>query len=112
MDGRHPQIRWLQRRQSALWALAVAGFGIGDMVTTSVGLQLAGVVEIGPVAAPLIETFGLWAMAAVKAALLAGSYGVWLICPRPHRLGIPLGLALVGSVVTGWNLLIILRASG
>lgn len=90
--------------ETQLWGIAVVFYGIGDVVTTSVGLQLDGVYEAGPVAGVLIENFGLVSMLAVKVGLLVGFYLLWRSTTRPYRVGVPLGLAVVGVVVVWWNL--------
>jgi hypothetical protein len=94
----------LQFAETRLWAVAVAFFGIGDLVTTTVGLSIAGVYEAGVVSGFLVEQYGLVSMVAVKLALLALFYLLWRLTPRPHRVGVPLGLALLGVIVVWWNL--------
>jgi hypothetical protein len=86
------------------WALGVASFGVGDVATTAVGVGLVGLPEASPVAALAIAHQGLPALAALKVAALAGSYAVWRVVPAPHRVGVPLGLAVLGVAVTAWNL--------
>lgn len=97
----------LQRRQPTLWLLAVGFFGVGDLVTTAVGLRLSGVIEAGPLVGPLIGRYGVGSLFVVKTLALVGSYGVWRLVPAPHRIGVPLGLAVLGVVVTGWNTAIV-----
>ena len=93
--------------RTALWTTAVAFFGVGDLVTTAVGLGFAGVVEAGPVVGPVVDQYGIAGIGLVKLLVLAGSYGLWRAVPAPHRLGIPLGIAVVGVGVTGWNIAVI-----
>ncbi|WP_253738570.1 hypothetical protein [Halohasta salina] len=93
--------------RSALWVVAVAFFGVGDLTTTAVGLQFPGVVEAGPVVGPVVDRYGIAGIGLVKCLVLAGSYGLWRAVPTPHRLGVPLGLAVVGVGVTGWNTVIV-----
>mgnify|MGYP006275828315 FL=1 len=90
-----------------LWLLAVGFFGVGDLVTTAVGLRLSGVVEAGPLVGPLIDRYGVGSLFVLKSLALAGSYGVWRVVPAPHRIGVPLGLAVLGVAVTGWNTVIV-----
>jgi len=97
----------LQRLQPTLWLLAVGFFGIGDLVTTTVGLRLSGIVEAGPLVGPLIDRYGVGSLFALKSLALAASYGIWQLVPSPHRVGVPLGLAVLGIVVTGWNTVIV-----
>lgn len=93
-----------------LWAAALASYGVGDLLTTVLGLAL-GAVERHSLAAWLIaetslpETallLGLW-----KLLVLAGFY---LLSSRvgDAEAGVPLGLTVLGSVVVGWNTAIVL----
>ncbi len=108
---------WVTTRASSrrdveiwLWLTAVLFFGIGDAATTTVGLQLNGVTEIGPLVSMLLQRFSLAAMVVVKLLFLAVGYAIWKRLSGPHSLGIPFGLALVGVFVTGWNLHILFLA--
>lgn len=94
----------LQAAETRLWAVAVALFGIGDVVTTTVGLRTDGVYEAGVVTGFLLEQYGLLSMLVVKIALLAVFYLLWRSTARPHRVGVPLGLAVLGVIVVWWNL--------
>jgi hypothetical protein len=93
-----------------LWVVACVGFVVGDIATTSLGLETSGVVELHPLASPPLPHSVLGAMLAVKLGFAGGCYLLWTYVPRPHRLGIPLGLALVGVLVTAWNLSVLARA--
>lgn len=95
---------------STPWLLAVLLFGVGDVVTTSVGLGLPGVVEADPVARILIDSFGVGSIVVLKLLAFALCYAVWRTVPRPYCLGVPLGLATLGGAVTVWNTLIVLSA--
>lgn len=97
-----------QPSQASLWHVAVLFYGVGDVLTTSIGLQLVNVVEAGPFTSQIIQQYGLLAMVSVKLASFAALYAVWRIAPRPHRTGVPLGLSLTGVFVTVWNCLILL----
>lgn len=94
----------VEGNRAKLWLGALVFFVVGDVVTTGVGLSLGPIVEIGPVVGPLLRTYGLGVMLALKAAVLAGCYCLYRCVPRPHDVGVPLGLALLGVLVTGWNL--------
>lgn len=89
------------------WVAAILLFGVGDVVTTSVGLGIGGLSEIGPFTAPLLQQYGLGAMVGLKLAAFGGFYLLWRTVPRPHCAGVPLGLALLGASVTAWNLLLL-----
>jgi len=101
----------LWRRRSSLWTLAVAFFAVGDVTTTSVGLGLGRVVEVGPLAAPVVARHGVVAMAALKLVALGCCYLLYRLAPRPHGVGVPLGLATLGALVTGWNVAVVAVAA-
>lgn len=90
-----------------LWLLAALFFVGGDLLTTGVGLFAGGVAEVGPVVAPLIETYGLAAMVPLKLLAIGICYLLWRVTPAPHAVGVPLGLAVFGVLVTGWNVAVI-----
>lgn len=94
----------LQDVQPLLWLFAVLFFGIGDVVTTGIGLGIEGIHEAGPVTGAAIERYGQLSMVVIKAGVIGGGYVLWLFAPRPHRVGVPLGLAVLGVVVVSWNL--------
>jgi hypothetical protein len=85
------------------WFLAVSLFGVGDLVTTIVGLQFEPITEAGPATALLLEQLGLLILPVWKVVTFACCYVFWKIIPSPHNLGIPLALAFVGTLVTAWN---------
>lgn len=95
-----------------LWLLAALGFGVGDVVTTSVGLGTAGVVEANPLLLASLQPLDLVTMVALKVAVFAGCYLFWKRIPDPYAIGVPLGLALSGGLVTAWNVHVLLRAGG
>ncbi len=93
-----------------MWLLAVLAFGIGDVLTTGLGLGLAALTETGPLTAPLIEWFGPGVMLSVKGVTFCGCYALWRLVPRPHSVGVPLGLAVLGVSTTCWNLYLLVVA--
>lgn len=99
-------IERLRFAQPLLWSIAIVFFGIGDVVTTSIGLSMAAVHEAGPVTSLFLDKYGLLAMVAVKLAVLSGFYLLWRLAPNRYRVGVPLGLALLGVVVVWWNLFV------
>lgn len=103
-------IERLRVTQPLLWLIAVVFFGIGDVVTTSIGLSMAAVHEVGPVTSLFLDKYGLLAMVVAKLAVLSGSYLLWRLTPNRYRVGVPLGLALLGVVVVWWNLFVNLLA--
>lgn len=94
----------LKRR---LWLVAVAFYGVGDTVTTFVGLQHGQIAEVGPLAASLIGRHSIGGLLALKLVTFGVAYAVWRTIRTPSRNAIPLALAVVGVVVTLWNLAVI-----
>lgn len=99
-----PTISLLVEREYYLWGCAVLFFGVGDLVTTGVGLQFDQLIEVGPLTAPIIKQYGLSAMVSLKALAFACCAGLWWYTPRPYNVGVALGLAVFGIIVTAWNL--------
>ena len=93
--------------RTTLWWVTLLFFCVGDVVTTHVGLSMHGVVEAGPLVAPVLREYGLAAMVVLKAVTVGVFYGVAQAIPEPHAVGVPLGLAIVGVLVTAWNLVVI-----
>lgn len=91
---------------ATLWIGAVLFFGIGDVATTAVGLSV-GAIEAHPILGHVVEEYVLLAMVPLKAGAFALCYGVWCLSPPRLRVGVPLGLTLVGLIVTAWNLHVI-----
>jgi len=93
-----------------LWAVAVLFFVVGDVVTTGIGYRMQGVVEASPVPAILLANFGIVALLGLKLVVVACCYLLWITVPRQYAIGIPLGMALLGAVATGWNTTVLLSA--
>lgn len=91
-----------------LWIITVLFFVGGDVLTTTVGLLRGGVAEVGPLVAPLMAEYGLAVMVPMKVLALVVCVGLWRLAPDPHSVGVPLGLAVFGVLVTGWNVGVIL----
>jgi len=100
-------VEFLWDVRTHLWVGAVLFFVLGDVVTTSVGLRMERIVEVGPLVGTLIERYGVAAMVALKAGVCGGCYALYRVAPRPQTVGIPLGLATLGALVTGWNLAVL-----
>ena len=107
----NPQaIEYLRCAQPSLWLIAILFFGLGDVVTTGVGLEVDRVYEAGVITGALLDRYGQLSMMALKVGLFAGCYVFWRIAPRPHRIGVPLGLAVLGVTVVWWNLFVTVLA--
>lgn len=94
-----------------LWIVAIVFFGIGDMLTTNVGLMTGWAAEVSPIGGIIIEKFGLRALVPLKAAVFFVCFVLWRITPRPQSVGVPLGLATLGVLVTTWNTAVLVVAN-
>lgn len=94
----------LQAFTPELWAATVVFFVGGDLLTTAFGLLNGGVAEVGPVVAPILQAYGLFVMIPLKLLAIAVCFALWRLAPQPHAVGVPLGLAVFGVLVTGWNI--------
>lgn len=99
----HEAVSILEDASTELWLIALLGFGVGDVLTTMIGLSAGHLVEVGPFVAPMINHFGVTALVGLKVASFVLAGLLWLATPRPHAVGVPLGLATLGVLVTGWN---------
>lgn len=89
------------------WLVAVLFFGVGDVVTTGVGVELFAVAEQNPVPAMVLQRYGVPGVVGLKLLVIACFGLLWRAFPRPYCAGIPLGLAVIGLAVTAWNLLVL-----
>ncbi|MFB6156290.1 MAG: hypothetical protein ABEJ34_00415 [Haloferacaceae archaeon] len=103
MSGSTGWLGVVRGRQSLLWATAVLCYGVGDGVTTFLGLRRETVVEAGPVALRALEHAGFGGVVLVKLALFAAAFAAWRTVRTPGRAAIPLALAVTGALVTAWN---------
>ena len=99
-------VRAITRHSSLLWVFAILTFGVGDVVTTVVGLSL-GAVESHPLGDLVLGLAGVPGMIAWKAGTFVLFAGFAALTPRQWRVGIPIGVVLWGTVVTTWNLVIV-----
>lgn len=96
----------------AVWLLALAGFVIGDVLTTAIGFSL-GAAEANVLPAWVFSqvdtTIGTGLVkVGWKALVFIGFLWLYDRAPWPHRIGVPVGLALIGAVAVGWNVAVIL----
>ncbi len=95
-----------------LWAIAIASYGVGDLLTTLFGLYGSRATEAGVVAAALVEGYGIAAVIPLKVGSLVLFYLLWRVAPRPHAVGVPLGLAALGGALTAWNAFVLFGMPG
>lgn len=108
MSGSSGLVASVVDNQPLLWVLAVLFYGLGDGVTTLLGLQGNGASEAGPVALYAMEYGGIPGFLAVKCFFVGACFLVWYLVDTPGRVAIPLALAVVGVAVTVWNLFVLL----
>lgn len=101
-------IRALADREPLLWLGAVALYGVGDAVTTVVGLSTGRGAEAGPIAAGLIEAHGFAGLLLLKVVTVGLFYLLWRLVRTPGRVAIPAALLVVGAFVTTWNVIVLL----
>ena len=94
-------------RDKAIWITVLLFFVVGDVLTTYIGLSLPFIGEAAPIAAPLYYSYGFLLLILLKVGFTGGMYLLWRQIDSLSRIGIPLGLALVGLVVTVWNSIVI-----
>lgn len=102
-DDRSPDVP----AETALWATAILFFGLGDTITTVAGIRVSGAVELSPLLSAFREPAVYGALILLKFVVFGACYVLWVVTPRPHCLGAPLGLAGLGIVVTCWNTIVL-----
>ena len=92
---------------SWLWALSVAFFGVGDLLTTAVATFAVPIAEGSPTVGLVLSSFGFAGFVAVKLAVFIVAYLVWRGVGYPDNVGVPLALSVLGVGFTTWNLVVI-----
>ncbi|WP_207588009.1 hypothetical protein [Halomontanus rarus] len=104
-------VKFLTEHERSLWIGALLLYGVGDTVTTVWGLSTGNVAEAGPIAGPVIEAYGRESLLGIKAVVFGLFYAVWSRLRTAGRVAVPLALAVVGGLVTVWNVVVVLSAS-
>jgi len=105
MDVSTVELRW--------WIVAVLLYGVGDYVTTVLAVRRADVIEANPAVVALLSDqpgplgFGLLKGGALVVCFL----GFLSISSSPIAVGVPVGIALLGGIVTVSNTLTIVRTN-
>lgn len=94
-----------------LWVVAVLTYGVGDTATTLVGLESGSVAEAGPVAGSLIGAYGAPGFLLLKLCTLALFFAAWYALRSPSRAAVPLAVAVAGTLITAWNLFVLVSAT-
>lgn len=90
------------------WIAAVLTFGLLDVLLTAVAVGSGLAVEQHPLVNEAIRRYSLAVLPLWKAATLGIFYAIYRATPRSYQVGVPLGLALLGSTVAAWNAIVIL----
>lgn len=107
LDRYEAGVTWLVRRERALWVVVLLSYGVGDLLTTLVGLSTGRGAEAGPVAAELVAEFGLPVLVVLKLASIGAFYLLWRLLGWPARVAVPMGVAGTGVFVTAWNVVVL-----
>jgi hypothetical protein len=98
--------------EATLWVIGVLAFGVGDLATTAVGLTTEAATERNVVPALAVDRYGIVGLFGLKILAFGVCWLLWRVAGRPYRLGVPLGLSLLGVVATAWNLAVLFAAFG
>jgi len=103
MDVSTVELQW--------WLVAVLLYGVGDYVTTVFAVRRADIVEANPaVIALLSDQPGPIGFALLKSgALVVCFLGFLSISTSPIAVGVPVGIALLGGIVTISNTVMLVR---
>lgn len=99
-----------------LWTLALLTYGVGDIVTTGVGVVFVpGIVERNAIVLWALETLGMPGFVAVKAVSFVLLMEISLIGDHEGDplayFGSPIAAVILGTSLTAWNLLNILAVT-
>ena len=95
----------------ACWAVVVVSFVVLDVLVTMLAVGSGMATEAHPLVATAIRRYGVWVLPIWKVLAVAGFHRLYRWLPRDYDFGVPVGLALVGSAVFGWNVAVLLAAS-
>lgn len=103
---------YTDRNAKIIWGIALLTFGLLDTVLTYHAVT-HGIAREGNVfLAAVMETHGEWTLWLLKGIAMALFYAGYLLLEERMddrmRLGIPIGLSVVGVPVVAWNLTVIL----
>ncbi|WP_435194977.1 DUF5658 family protein [Natronomonas sp. EA1] len=91
-----------------LWVAAVLTYGVGDLVTTYIGLATDRGAEAGPIAGAFVGSHGYLGLVVLKLLTFGLFYLVWRVAHTRGKIAVPLAVTLVGTVVTLWNTSVLL----
>lgn len=91
------------RSHRLAWIGAILTYGLTDLGTTLYYIHTGVGVEGNALVAPVLEATGLWILIPWKAAAIGLFYGLYRLVPDDMAIGVPIGLALLGAMLTVWN---------
>jgi uncharacterized BrkB/YihY/UPF0761 family membrane protein len=92
----------------ACWVVAIVTYGILDVSITVVAVSGGMATEAHPLAAAAVRRYGVWTLPVWKALAVAAFVALYRRLPRTYDLGVPIGLAVVGSAALVWNVAVLL----
>lgn len=97
-----------EREFAALWYLATATYGVGDIVTTVAIVRFVGRLRESNILLDVVMgAFGTWGLVAVKLAVFFVCFGISLSAARAEDRFLyyfpPVALAVIGAFTTAFN---------
>lgn len=86
------------------WVSGILLFGLGDFSTTVLGLYTKSLTEVNLIPNIIYNMLGVFGLLLIKIITLFVFYLFWKMSPKKYRIGIPIGITIVGIVITTWNL--------
>jgi len=99
-----------ERLNKLAWGAALSTWVIGDIATTAYGLSDPNVIEANPTSKQVVDAAGYTGMVATKLIVTGAFAGFQQLAPDEYDIGVPLGLAIVGTAVTANNISVIMEA--
>lgn len=94
--------------KSILWIGVIILFVILDTVLTYYGIYVVGLVEGNSLPKVLLHRYSYLGLILIKLLFTMSAYCVYRRMGAHKRIGIPIGLFVVGLVAVVWNLYVIL----
>jgi hypothetical protein len=85
-----------------IWVFATGFYLVGDLILTFVGLNM-GLSETGPLAEPVVKTFGFTGLVVTKSLSILLFYALYRILPKWNKI-VPVLVLVDGMMVCIWNL--------
>lgn len=102
MNTTLPRTKIREEWTPTAWVGAILLFGVGDIVTTFLGVGMFGGSESNPLLASAFAEVGLWTLVPLKVAAF-GLAGAGYHLGKPYTLPVPWVALFFGTVVVLWN---------